>query len=161
MNTGIKNAIEYEVWKMKENFSITNITADKIDLLILQRSKARLYNENPLTYGELITEDESGNKKTYFYVLSSLSLEMYERYGIEQEHSSLELSRGKVVEDRREFQIAFFSESSEFLRTIQETKEILVRDSFQLLFVYITIVSLVCLVLFLFWMRMSARKMTK
>ena len=35
MNTGIKNAIEYEVWKMKENFSITNITADKIDQLIL------------------------------------------------------------------------------------------------------------------------------
>ena len=118
MNTGIKNAIEYEVWKMKENFSITNITADKIDLLMLQRSKARLYNENPLTFGELITEDESGNKKTYFYVLSSLSLEMYERYGIEQGHSSLELSRGKIVEDRREFQIAFFSESSEFLRTI-------------------------------------------
>ena len=57
MNTGIKNAIEYEVWKMKTNFQITDIEADQIDLLTLQRDQARLYNENPLTYGELITED--------------------------------------------------------------------------------------------------------
>ena len=49
---------------------------------MIEKGEARLYNDDTLTSGELITVDDSGNKKTFFYVLSSMSLEMYERFGI-------------------------------------------------------------------------------
>ena len=79
MNTGIKNAIEYETWKSQQNEEIINLKPDKIDALIVEKGTARLYNQDALTYGELETVDDSGSKKTFFYVLSSLTLEMYER----------------------------------------------------------------------------------
>ena len=70
---------------------------------MIEKGEARLYNEDALTSGELITVDDSGNKKTFFYVLSSMSLEMYERFGIEPGHSSIEKSRGKIMDEKREF----------------------------------------------------------
>ena len=51
---------------------------------------------------------------------------MYERYNFDEIKTSLEESRGKVVEEKREYKIAFFKESSEMLETIRKTKESLV-----------------------------------
>ena len=103
MNTGIKNAIEYETWKLQQNEDMKNLKSDQIDSLIVEKGTARLYNQDALTYGELETVDDSGSKKTFFYVLSSLTLEMYERNSLETEHTSIEKSRGKIMDDKRKF----------------------------------------------------------
>ena len=47
---------------------------------------------------------------------------MYERYNLEEGQTSIEGSRGKVAEEKREYKIAVFYESSEFLETIRKTK---------------------------------------
>ena len=46
---------------------------------------------------------------------------MYQSYDV-AEQTSIEASRGKVVKEKREYKIAFFSESSELLETIKKTK---------------------------------------
>ena len=94
-------------------YGATNITADKIERLTLERGKARLYDEQTLNYGELTTIDANGNRKSFFYVLSGLSLEMYERN--KEETSSIEVSMGKIAEENRYFDTAFFEDSTEFL----------------------------------------------
>ena len=87
-------------------YGATNITADKIERLTLEKGKARLYDDQTLNYGELTTVDAEGNKKTFFYVLSGLSLEMYERH--KEETSSIWVSKGKIAEQNRYFDTAFF-----------------------------------------------------
>ena len=66
--------------------------------------------------------DDAGKKTDYFFVLSSINVEMYERYNIEEGQTSIEGSRGKAAEEKREYKIAVFYESSEFLETIRKTK---------------------------------------
>ena len=86
---------------------------------------------------------------------------MYERYDRKEETSSVKISRGKVAEQKRKLQIAVFSESTEFLQIIKETKDKLVNDSFDLLLVYITVISVVCLFMFLLLMEKTVKKVTK
>ena len=83
----MKKTVEYESWKKETMYGASNITADKIERLTLEKGKARLYDEQTLNYGELTTVDADGYKKTFFYVLSGLSLEMYERH--KEETSSI------------------------------------------------------------------------
>ena len=59
--------------------------------------------------------DDFGNKKSFFYVLSSLDIEMYERTISDVSFQSIEDSRGKAVDLRRNFELAFFQDSSELL----------------------------------------------
>ena len=47
---------------------------------------------------------------------------MYEGYNIEEGQTSIEGSRGKVGEEKREYKMAVFYESSEFLESIRKTK---------------------------------------
>ena len=111
----VKKTVEYESWKKETMYGASNIIADKIERLTLEKGKARLYDDQTLNYGELTTVDAEGSKKTFFYVLSGLSLEMYERN--KEETSSIQVSKGKVAEENRHFDTAFFQESTEFLET--------------------------------------------
>ena len=72
-----------------------------------------------INYGELEIVDEFGNKKGFFFVYASLSVEMYERSTPEAFITSAEVSKGKVGELKRNYEIAFISESSELLQTIR------------------------------------------
>ena len=47
---------------------------------------------------------------------------MYQSYDVTAEQTSIEASRGKAVQEKRKYKIAFFSESSELLETIKKTK---------------------------------------
>ena len=76
----VTRSVEYESWKLKDLFGVENLIPDRIDTFKVEKSQARLYDEQTLTYGELTTVDSEGNKKAFFYVLSSLELEMYERH---------------------------------------------------------------------------------
>ena len=49
-----------------------------------------------INYGELEIVDEFGNKKGFFFVYASLSVEMYERSALESFITSADVSRGKV-----------------------------------------------------------------
>ena len=62
----------------------------------MERGKARLYNDEMINYGELEIVDEFGNKKGFFFVYASLSVEMYERSALESFITSADVSRGKV-----------------------------------------------------------------
>ena len=87
-------------------FGVENLIPDRIDTFKVEKSQARLYDEQTLTYGELTTVDSEGNKKAFFYVLSSLELEMYERH--REENSDVQISKGKIAEEKRYFRTAFF-----------------------------------------------------
>ena len=104
--TAITRSVEYEYWKLQDLFGVENLIADRIDTLKVEKSQARLYDEQTLTYGELTTVDSEGNKKAFFYVLSSLELEMYERH--REENSDVQISKGKIAEEKRYFKTAFF-----------------------------------------------------
>lgn len=52
---------------------------------------------------------------------------MYERSALEPFITSADVSKGKVGDLKRNYEIAFISESSELLQTIRQTKESLVR----------------------------------
>ena len=95
-----------------EIFGVENLIADRIDTLKVEKSQARLYDEQTLTYGELTTVDSEGNKKAFFYVLSSLELEMYERH--REENSDVQISKGKIAEA---FEMTVFQNS--LCRTLQ------------------------------------------
>ena len=70
--------MSYASWKQSLTTK-TEIQADKIESLFLEKGKAKLYNDETLKYGDLEIVDNFGNKKSFFYVLSSLDIEMYER----------------------------------------------------------------------------------
>ena len=50
-----------------------------------------------MTYGEFITSNEAGDEKIYFFVIQSLISDMYERYNVQSENSSIEISKGKIA----------------------------------------------------------------
>ena len=160
MSEVIQSSMGYTTWR-KSLATNEDLQADQIDSISLEKGKARLYNDETLNYGELQTIDDSGNKKSFFYVLVSLNVEMYERSISETEKLSVDSSKGKVADWQRNYEIAFFSESSELLETIRTTKESLVNEIFKLLVFVVASISLICLVLFIFIIRSMSFKMTK
>ena len=89
MSEVIQSSMSYTTWR--KSLAINQeLQADQIDLISLEKGKARLYNDETLNYGELQTIDDSGNKKSFFYVLVSLNVEMYERSISETEKLSVD-----------------------------------------------------------------------
>ena len=86
---------------------------------------------------------------------------MYERYNVQSENSSIEISKGKIAGEQRHFDIAFFQESSELLQSFKETKQGLVSDIFTYLVWIISAISFGCLVLIILRMRILSKKMTR
>ena len=89
MSEVIQSSMGYTTWR-KSLATNEDLQADQIDLISLEKGEARLYNDETLNYGELQTIDDSGNKKSFFYVLVSLNVEMYERSISETEKLSVD-----------------------------------------------------------------------
>ena len=78
MSQVIQSSMSYTTWKTSL-ITQTEIKADQLQSLFLEKGNAKLYNDEIVRYGELEILDSSGNKKSFFYVLSSLDIEMYEK----------------------------------------------------------------------------------
>ena len=84
---------------------------------------------------------------------------MYERH--REENSDVQISKGKIAEEKRYFRTAFFQESSEFLANLNEKKRTLVNDVFKILVLIAVIISFVSLGLFWSFIRKKAYKLTR
>ena len=78
MSQVIQSSMSYTTWK-QSLITETEIKADQLQSLFLEEGNAKLYNDEIVRYGELDILDSFGNKKSFFYVLSSLDIEMYEK----------------------------------------------------------------------------------
>ena len=130
MNQVIQSAMDFITWKKTITNPGEEFQSDQIDSLLLEKGNARLYGDQTLNYGELVALDEFGEKKQFFFVLASLDAFMYDRKIRTGEFTSLEQALGTKSDDIRNYKIAFFSESSEFLKTIKETRATLVNEIF-------------------------------
>ena len=105
--------------------------------------------------------DNFGNKKSFFYVLSSLDIEMYEKKSSNVAIQSVKDSRGKAVDLKRNFELAFFQDSSELLEAIKKAKASLVEEIFKSLVLIVALISIACLALFLLLVQRTAKNMSK
>ena len=126
----------------------------------MEKSNPRLYLDETLNYGELSTVNQFGEKKQFFFVLANIQAYMYDRKIRPGEFKTVDEALGSQADDVRNYKIAFFSESSQFLENIRETRATLVNDAFDLLIFIICLISMLSFSLFLFIMRRTAVKMT-
>ena len=85
---------------------------------------------------------------------------MYDRRISTGEFIRIEDSVGQTADETRNYEIAFFYESSEFLKLIEITRKTLVREILRFLAVRVFLISFICFLLFIVMMRRTARKMT-
>ena len=74
MNQVIQSAMDFITYKKTITNPGTDIISAKIEQLTIEQGAARLYGEDSLNYGELITIDDTGQTKNFFFVFASLEV---------------------------------------------------------------------------------------
>ena len=99
--------------------------ADKIQSIELELKNARLYNGEKLKYGELWTVDKAGKEMVFLYVVADMVVDLHEKnqFHPSEGYTRIEDSVGRIVEEKMNYKLAFFSEGSNLLRKMEETRE--------------------------------------
>ena len=105
------------------------MVADTVIELALNTKKARLYNDNSLTYGQMTTLDEFGQEMKYLFVVADVILKMTVKdiYNPIQGYTTISQSINEDKAKNKNYKIVLFTEGTNTLKQISETERNLIQ----------------------------------